>query len=116
MLYKSHNLVCVFGHYLKKSILFFFTIQIFFTTIYRFHYIFWYYLLTLLYYFNYLLVLSIGLSTNFFQFQLNKLSQLTNIYLIHELFIICHFYFVKFINSKNDPKFLFYFLLKLFSF
>jgi len=77
MLYKSHNLVCVW-HWLKKSV--FFPIQLIFTTIHGFHFTFWYYTLVSLYYFNYLLALFTVLSIKYFQFQLNKLF--LNIHLI----------------------------------
>ena len=56
---------------LKK--LAFFIIQLIFATIYGSYCTFWYYSWASLYYFSYLLTLSIVLSAKSFQFQLNKL-------------------------------------------
>jgi len=63
------HLVCVWLQ-IKKPV--YFTIQLIFTIIHGFHYTFWYYSWVPLYYFSYILPLSIVLSPKNFQFQQNK--------------------------------------------
>ena len=71
-LFPNGLLGCVW-HWLKKLVFFYYlayfaTIQLIFASIHKPHCTFWYYLWVSLYYFNYLLTLSIILSVKSFQF------------------------------------------------
>ena len=77
IVYFSHSHLSFFSNHLilflgwaKKPV--FFPIQFVFITIHELHCTFWYYSWALLYYFSYLLALSIVFLAKSFQFQLNK--------------------------------------------